>query len=239
MHNIQFDFSDLHLYGSAFFDFLRLRKQVFVDDLKWDIPHNSTMEMDQYDTPVAHYSLVMRDGKVVGGARAMPTTATWGTHTYMLRDAYSGKLTHIPPEVMTVEIASPKVWECTRLVISNDLTTAAERTECLTNIVDGLVTMTLAHGADELICLSSLALMRALRQIGYDVTRLCDPYRNGEDGRQYAVLHMPATYSRSWINRQVAEPAFMRDNAWPLDAHLKPVANITHLPAMEPLALSA
>ena len=197
MKNIQFTFADLHKHGPAFFDFLRLRKEVFVDDLKWDIPHDDTMEMDQYDTPVAHYSLVMRNGEVVGGARAMATTATWGTHTYMLRDAYSGKLTHIPPEVMSVDIACPLVWECTRLVISNDLTTQAERTECLTQIVDGLVDMTLAHGADELICLSSLTLMRALRQIGYAVSRLGEPYRNGEDGRQYAVLRMPATYSRA------------------------------------------
>lgn len=115
----------------------------------------------------------------------------------MLRDAYSGKLPHIPPHVMSVEIATPNVWECTRLVVSDSLTTAAERTECLTLIVDGLVDITRRQGGEELICLSSLALMRALRQIGYDVSRLGETYRNGEDGRQYAVLRMPAEYSRA------------------------------------------
>jgi acyl homoserine lactone synthase len=158
--------------------------------------------MDQYDTPVAHYSLVLHKGQVVGGARAMATTATWGDHTYMLRDAYSGKLPHIPPHVMSVEIASPKVWECTRLVVSDDLKTQKERTECLTLIVDGLVETARAHGATELICLSSLALMRALRQIGYDVDRLGESYRNAEDGRQYAVLRMPAQFSNAYLLRQ-------------------------------------
>jgi N-acyl-L-homoserine lactone synthetase len=195
MFNLRFDFCGLHRYGPAFWDFLRLRKQVFVDELKWDIPHNETIEMDQYDTPVAHYSLVIRDGVVVGGARAMATTASWGEHTYMLRDAYSGKLPHIPAHVMSVEIASPRVWECTRLVISDSLTTQRDRSDCLRLIVDGLVEIAIAHGADELICLSSLALMRALRQLGYDATRLGEPYRNDEDGRLYAVLKMPATYS--------------------------------------------
>ena len=197
MDNIRFDFSDFHRYGSAFYEFLALRKQVFVDQLGWDIPHNASVEMDQYDTPLAQYSLVMQHGKVVGGARAMATTAVWGEHTYMLRDAYSGKLPHIPPHVMSVEIASPQVWECTRLVVSDTLTTATERSECLRLIVDGLVDITRQQGGTELICLSSLALMRALRQLGYDVTRLGATYRNDEDGRQYAVLRMPAAYARA------------------------------------------
>jgi len=200
MDNICFDFSDFHRHGSAFYKFLALRKQVFVDELGWQVPHNATVEMDQYDTPVAHYSLVMKDGEVVGGARAMATTAVWGEHTYMLRDAYSGKLPHIPPHIMSVEIASPKVWECTRLVISSALTTGSERSECLALIVDGLIDVARGKGADELICLSSLALMRALRQLGYDVARLGETYRNSEDGRLYAVLRMPAQYSKSRRN---------------------------------------
>ena len=201
MQNIRFDFSTLHRHGSAFWEFLALRKKVFVDDLGWDIPHNAEVEMDQYDTPVAQYSLVLRDGRVVGGARAMPTTAVWGGHTYMLRDAFSGKLPHIPPHVMQVEIATPNVWECTRLVISEALQTQAERSECLELIVDGLVDTVRAAGGDEMICLSSLALMRALRLLGYDVGRIGETYRNGEDGRAYGVLTMPADYSRSRKDR--------------------------------------
>lgn len=209
MENICFDFSDLHRYGPSFYDFLALRKKVFVDQLGWSIPHNDKVEMDQYDTPVAHYSLVLKDGKVVGGARAMATTATWGSHTYMLRDAYSGKLPHIPSHVMAVEIASPNVWECTRLVIDDSLTTQADRSECLTKIVDGLVEITRNQGGQELICLSSLALMRALRQIGYDVTRMGETYRNVDDGRQYAVLRMPAEFSaqRQAMSQTIPFPA--------------------------------
>ena len=92
MENITFDLSCLHRYGPAFYDYLRLRKHFFVDMLGWDIPHNDSVEMDQYDNPLAFYSLVLRDGQVIGGARTMPTTSSWGQYTYMLRDAVAGKL---------------------------------------------------------------------------------------------------------------------------------------------------
>ncbi len=192
MKSITFNLSALHQHGPAFFDYLALRKRFFVDTLGWDIPHNDEVEMDQYDNPLAHYSLVLRNGKVIGGARTMPTTAVWGMHTYMLRDAVSGKLEDIPSGVLDREIASPEVWECTRLVISDAVCGHADRTRCLSMIVEGLVSMAQEHGARELISLSPVSLMRALRQLGYSASRAGEPYRNPGDGRRYAVLRMPA-----------------------------------------------
>lgn len=220
MKNICFDFSSFHRHGTAFYDFLALRKTVFVDELGWDIPHNAEVEMDQYDTPLAHYSLVIRDGRVIGGARAMATTARWGEHSYMLRDAYVGKLKYIPPHVMNVEIASPLVWECTRLVMSSDLTTAQERSECLALITDGLVDMAREGGAEELISLSPLHLMRVLRGLGYEARRIGEAYRNDEDGRSYGVLSMPADYSH-----------LRKDRVKPIQFPNRPAA-----PAEEPAA---
>lgn len=204
MQNITFDFSSFHAHGRAFYEFLALRKRVFVDELGWDIPHNAEVEMDQYDTPLAHYSLVVKDGRIVGGARAMATTAVWGEHTYMLRDAYVGKLKYIPPHVMSVEIASPRVWECTRLVMDTEALTATERTECLALITDGLVDMARDGGAEELISLSPLHLMRLLRTLGYGCERIGEAYRNEEDGRSYGVLKMPADYSN--LRRERVKP---------------------------------
>lgn len=192
MENITFDFSDFHRHGTAFYDYLRLRKEFFVDTLGWDIPHNDSVEMDQYDNPLAHYSLVLRDGHVIGGARCMPTTSNWGSHTYMLRDAVAGKLADIPNEVLHREIETPDVWECTRLVMSDGVTTHADRHQCLSLIVDGLVRTARKGGASELMSLSPLSLMRALRQLGHNATRVGEPYLNPGDGRRYAVLKMPA-----------------------------------------------
>ena len=108
MHNVTFDLSRLHQHGPAFYDYLRLRKHFFVDTLGWDIPHNDDVEMDQYDNPNAFYSLVLRNGEVIGGARTMPTTSKWGSHSYMLKDALDGKLNDIPPDIVPENIVSDR-----------------------------------------------------------------------------------------------------------------------------------
>lgn len=191
MQNITFDLSTLHEHGTAFFDYLKLRKLFFVDRLNWDVPHNDAFEMDQYDNPTAWYSLVVKDGAVLGGARVMPTTSRWGQHTYMLRDAFTGTINSIPARAMPSEIVTPMVWECTRLVISDDLKTAEERSQCLSMIVDGLVEITTDQGASELVTLSTVSLVRALRQLGFPAERLGEPYQDPGDKRKYAVLRMP------------------------------------------------
>lgn len=205
MEQITFNMKSLHLHGPAFYDFLRLRKHFFVDQLGWDIPHDDDVEMDQYDNPLAWYSLVLQDGKVVGGARAMATTAAWGSHTYMLRDAVQGKLVDIPAAIMGGEVANPRVWECTRLVISDELRSHADRSLCLSLIVDGLISVAAAQGATSLMSLSPLSLMRALRQLGYAAERIGEPYRN-DDGRQYAVLSMPAGRDQTGAPRATHRP---------------------------------
>lgn len=193
MHNIKFNLTKLHNHNDYFWGYLQLRKHFFVDQLGWDIPHDNQFEMDQYDTPMAWYSLVVDKGKVVGGARVMPTTARWGQYSYMLKDAVDGKLSDIPAAVLAHAEQSQGLWECTRLVISDDLNTHAQRSKCLSLIVSGLAETAASQGGTELISLSPITLMRALRQLGYDAGRIGEPYVNPGDGRKYAVLSMPVT----------------------------------------------
>ena len=191
MENITFDLLNMHRYGTAFYNYLKMRKQVFVDELGWDIPHNDFVEMDQYDNPMTHYSLVVRDGVLLGGARAMSTMAEWNGAGCMLNDIIEGKLPTIPTSVIDTPIKTPRVWECSRLVMAEDIGSAEDRAECLALIVDGLAEMARAQGADELMSLTRLPLLRALRQLGWACDRIGTPYTQG--GRSYAVLSMPAT----------------------------------------------
>jgi N-acyl-L-homoserine lactone synthetase len=193
MHYVTFDFLDQHRHGTAFHQYLRLRKQFFVDVLGWDIPHDDDVEMDQYDNPCARYALVLRDSTVIGGARLMPTTSAWGEHSYMLRDALIGAI-NIPPHVVTEEIVSKDVWECTRLVVSDDLETQAQRAECLALILWGCGDLLREHGGREVISLSPVLMLRTLRQLGYATSRVGEPYRD-RDGRRYAMLRTPALAS--------------------------------------------
>lgn len=195
MENVTFELSNVHLHGSSFYDYLALRKQFFVDTLNWQIPHNADVEMDQYDNPMARYSLVLDgNGKVQAGARAMSTAAKWGDHTYMLKDAMTGKLSTIPSNLIEEVIESPKVWECTRLVISPEVKSMRMRTQCLDLIVEGLINMAHAEGADTLISLSNLWLLRALKRLGYGAELLGAPYENSDDGHKYAVMAIAARH---------------------------------------------
>jgi acyl homoserine lactone synthase len=101
--------------------------------------------------------LVLRDGVVIAGARAMATTAKWGSHSYMLRDALKGKLIDIPPSVMAPDVETSEMWECTRLVMSDDLDTHADRSQCLGLIMQGSVDVAAENGASHLMLLSPLA----------------------------------------------------------------------------------
>lgn len=219
MDNITFELTNLHHFGPAYFDYLKLRKKFFVDQLNWKIAHNDEYEMDQYDNPLARYSLVVKDGRVVGGARAMPTTSHWGEHSYMLRDSFKGMLPGIPSEVFGRELATPKIWECTRVVISDELNTHADRAECLSHIVEGLVSMVNAEGGTEMMCLSPPTFVRALRQLGFDCERISDPYRCEDDGRKYAVLKMPAVSARTESEMPIPAPIPTPIHQHPLPAH--------------------
>lgn len=197
MENITFNLLDLHRHGPAFFEFLALRKRFFVDQLGWDIPHDDQVEMDQYDNPKAYYSLVLRDGKVIGGMRAMATTAQWGAHTYMLRDAVDGKLIGIPADIIPHADVTPMVWEATRVVISDDVTTQADRAACLSLVLDGIVAQARAQGATEIIALCPPVFARTLRQLGFAARIIGDSYVNLHDARRYVAMRMPAVMRRS------------------------------------------
>ncbi len=190
MHTIIFEFAGLHEHGSAYFDYLALRKRFFVDQLGWDIPHNDRYEMDQYDNPTAWYSLVVENGEVLGGARCAPTTSHWGQHTYMMRDAFEGRINSIPKSSLPDNVSSDRVWEMTRLVMSDEVKSVEDRRTCLQLLCDGCINIVQSHGCEELRAMSSVAMLRVLRQVGYPVDRLGQTWRDPSDGRQYSAMKM-------------------------------------------------
>ena len=151
--------------------------------------------MDQYDNPCAHYSLVLRDGRVIGGARVMPTTASLGAaHLHAARrPARKPRLDSARRGAGRLS-PSKEIWECTRLVISDRVSPAKTGRTACSLIVEGLVEIAARLGGQELVTLTRPALVRALRQLGFAANRIGEPYRSA-DGRDYAVLHMPAMAS--------------------------------------------
>ena len=159
-------------------------------------PHNTEVEMDQYDTPQAWYACVHRRGEIIGGAdhANQCNGATW-IHWRRLCRASS----RYPKHNHALGIETDDVWECTRLVLDGSVRTAHLRARCLDLICNGLVSIAHNHGAHSLITLTRVPLMRTLRGLGFDVSYLGTPYTSAEDGHLYAVLQMPAAYSQTMM----------------------------------------
>jgi N-acyl-L-homoserine lactone synthetase len=84
------------------------RKRVFVDMLKWDVPHDGVFEKDQYDTDRAEYLILQdrRTSRHCGSVRLLPST---GPH--ILGDVFPFLCDGKVPR-------GPRISEITRLVVS-------------------------------------------------------------------------------------------------------------------------
>lgn len=108
-------------YWHLVFDFLKLRRQVFIQKMKWQLMDDNGIEFEQYDVVgVASYVIAHRDDEVIAGARLVRCDAQIGSYpndySYMIRDAYLGKIS-LPSEICDEEPPNDKEsWELTRLV---------------------------------------------------------------------------------------------------------------------------
>lgn len=106
--------------------FFQLRQKVFVDGMGWDLPTNDLGEVDQYDRKNAYYVVSEKNGCFVGGMRLIPTTnaffdAQGKRHTYMIKDAYDGRLENMPDDLINCEPPVDKsIWEVTRVITAKE-----------------------------------------------------------------------------------------------------------------------
>lgn len=117
-------FANLHEHGALFANFLRARKETFIDTLGWDLPQTMEMEFDQYDTPMSRYIIVHRGETPLAGMRLVPTTSKVMLYSYMLKDAQDGHLEGLPDMLDGPAPTRPDTWEASRVLIRNDPTGA-------------------------------------------------------------------------------------------------------------------
>lgn len=147
--------------------FLRLRTHVFVERMKWDLLVDKEIEFEQYDTAtVATYIIVHRDDYVLGGARLIRCDTRIGNeehgYTYMIRDAYRGRIP-LPREICSSPPPTdPHSWELTRLIsITNDRQTARL-------ILDSANEFIKREGGRRCLFLGPPAFLRMASNYGYD-----------------------------------------------------------------------
>lgn len=147
--------------------YFSLRKNVFVDQMGWELFEDRSMEFEQYDTAHAVYLIAHEGGRVYGGARLLPTDVVqpvgYGArpYTYMIRDAYDGILPQLPADICEeVPPVFEEIWELTRFVA--DKTPGVGRA-----ILDATNDFLKDEGASACLFLGPPAFMRMAKSQGY------------------------------------------------------------------------
>jgi N-acyl-L-homoserine lactone synthetase len=134
MRTIAVTWETAHQYGEAWISHHRLRYRMFVERLRWDIPHYRGLEYDEFDTPGTTYILTVDHlGHALGVARLIPTT-----RPYMVRSLW--------PHLVEGELPdSISVWEASRFGCDRGLE-AGTRRRVIAQLILGCQEFGLAHG---------------------------------------------------------------------------------------------
>lgn len=184
---VELSFHNFHSYGNLFQEYLKARKSIFIDRLNWHISEADGMEFDQYDTPFCRWVVLVEFGVILGGVRLMPTTATCGIYSYMLRDAQLGLLDDFPTDVLFIE---PPVdvytWEATRFFITDDVP-GARRRHIQALLFSEMNRVAAENGARYILGIVPALWSRWARRLGVSATPIGAPF-SIEDSRSQAVL---------------------------------------------------
>lgn len=164
--------------------YMRFRKEVFLDEKRWDLNHHNGMEYEQYDTFDTVYAVAHRNGQVLGGGRLRRTDKTNGsgshTYSYMIRDAWRGMLPALPAGMCTDEPPVDRaVWELTRFATARD-------PEIAQTLIFHINRFLSQRGASHCLFLGPPAFMRMAQRMGWEPQHL-GPVTGNEDGRFVAI----------------------------------------------------
>lgn len=177
---------------------LKLRQEVFVAEMGWNLRIVDGCEFDQYDTPAAVH-VVARSGSddVVGCMRLLRTDNDQGTSTYMILDAHRGRIPNLPHSIMSNEVANSQSWEASRLAISSRVDRRDRNSLCVA-IVERAMDFVSDKGGHELLGLMNPVFERLFKRAGLPVERFgpVHPQRDGD----ICVLKL------NWKGRAITRP---------------------------------
>jgi acyl homoserine lactone synthase len=184
--------------------FHKMRKQVFFDTFRWDVPIINSWEIDGYDALNPVYLLSLDDvGQVVGGLRLLPTMGF-----NMVNDTFPQLL----PDGKRIE--SPLIWESSRFSIERAADSQIGPKRISRGIAElglGMNEIGVRLGLSHIVTVYDAILHRHLLRVGCAGRPLGEPKRIGVS-LAYAVFFEvgPATEAAlrnaSGIEGSVLEP---------------------------------
>lgn len=156
----------------------RDRKRVFVDWLKWDIPVDGDMEIDQYDTGDAIY-LVSVDpdtGTHIASIRLLPCSVPT-----LMGEHFADMLNSPVP-------SNDSTWEMTRLCANPDIEDKLVQWTGRKNVTAAAVEFALLRGVEQLIFVTHASWVPTILSVGWDVELLGLPRQEG--GESIAAMRI-------------------------------------------------
>ncbi|MEO7326232.1 MAG: acyl-homoserine-lactone synthase [Dokdonella sp.] len=150
----------------------RLRHDVFHDRLGWQVRSERGREHDWYDLIGPHYLVARNEfgSDAIGCWRLLPTTGP-----YMLRDVF--------PMLLDGSTAptDPRVWEISRFAVATEHAGGTYGFSTLpAEMLRAMLRFGVEQGLDAIIGVTSAAVERMLRQLGFKVERLGRPQKIGK-----------------------------------------------------------
>lgn len=166
MHTLVINWKNVDTYHQYWIEHHRLRKEIFVDRLGWDLPNADDMEFDEFDTPAAQYVLCIDDQDRVCGVSRLVSTAK----PFMIEKLW--------PEWFNGDLPkSNRVWEASRFGVSSSLK-ASERTRVIDHITQRIYRFGQENGIDGfLLVMPTFIYDRILIPRGYDLQLVSDVRR--------------------------------------------------------------
>lgn len=153
------------------FDFLKLRRNVFIGRMNWQLFDNDGIEFEQYDVVgAASYVIAHRGREVIAGARIMRCDTKIGKpphdYSYMIRDAWLGKIA-LPRDICDTEPPSDAhSWELTRLV------SADRDPQVARSVLDSANDYIFELGGTRCLFLGPPVFLRMAKSYGYEPRKL-------------------------------------------------------------------
>ncbi|ESQ14812.1 MAG: hypothetical protein N838_30985 [Thiohalocapsa sp. PB-PSB1] len=174
-----------------YWDYLRLRKRIFVDERHWPMPCFKGAEFDFYDLPFASYVfLTHKDGSLAAGLRLIRADNVVDYNgqrlTYMINDAFHRRLPTIPRQVSNQPPPTDsRTWELSRIVSTGGLKATGL-------LVKGAADVIRQLGAKRMIFLGNPQFRKLGHYLGFDVEALGpvigSAESDAEDARYQAMV---------------------------------------------------
>lgn len=159
-----FGLRDLQKYGDLWWRCLQLRRQIFVDQMGWEIPSDDEVEFDEYDRPDTSYIVCHEGKKIFGSIRIAPMDSRWGAYSSMIGDAAAGLLDGIPRDLVEDFVPAPNMFEATRFFVVGDR--LSERTRAQKMLFEAAMKEMERRGGDTLLSISPLAMLKLINRAG-------------------------------------------------------------------------